>query len=704
MSGDTEYDDDLIPDLDLTEWPDVVGYVKAHLGIRQAYSTFVQKANGIGRPVSGGKETFIRCPSPQHVDKRPSAWMQEREGLWYCAACNVGGDVIDLVAYASGRPVPDYKADAAAFGDVVDGIAARLGITEEQVKRAGFISEYRPPEAADVSPEWPEDFTPDEMAEAQLLHESWAEAGVPNSKDLAVRDVMARRAVRERAEELASEPTESELEPGLSRRLDEGLANLIQVNTAEVASSYEEAIQKGLMVEIGCDPDFPHVPWEDVIPPDTPLWRMLKATCVTDIPDEYFVWAIYTALGAMIGRRVELANSRGAVDPALWTVILGSTGSSKSTVAVEMDKILAKVAPVKGSEGVKIIGVPASGERFLEQIRRDELVGIGANAEMKECPNSSSFMYADEFALLGALLSRAGSTLTPLLLQAYSIKRDYVLRPTESMSRITFPVTGPMVTILSTTQPNRISEMLSRHDVASGFMNRFIFGAGKPRRVCVPMMGFGPNWSVVLNEFQRIQDRLMCRGEFSHMTDKAFVDRPWQIGPDTTGLARMRQWVYEQQKSLEGADDYTADLLARRELVMLKLVLLMAVNRIAGGDDWKHWTEADVEAAIAHYPNIAEGWMDTGNRVLDTDDTRLADWILARMHSDFEETGVAKRELSRLVPKSMRGGAKTFSDVIQVLCQNGFLREVELRTGGKSKKSIRWIYLAETSIDVEAEL
>jgi hypothetical protein len=695
MSGEEpEYPDDLIPDIGNTDWPDLVGFIKSSVGIRQGYSTFVPKSNGIGRPVSGGKETFIRCPSPSHVDKRPSAWMQESEGLWYCAACNIGGDVLDLAAFASGLPVPEYKADAALFGDLVQSVASRLGITEQQARSAGFVSESRPPEAADVSPEWPDDFTPEEMAEAQLLHERWEEAGLPDSRNMAVRDVMARRSVRERGAELASEPQESDLEESMSRELDYELASLVKVRTAEVAGSYDEALEKGLLVELGCDPKFPHIPWQDVIPPDTPIYRMLKATCVTDIPDEYFIWAIYTALGSMIGRRVELMNSRGAVDPALWTVIIGSTGSSKSTVAVEMDRILAKVAPVVGNNGVKIIGVPASGERFLEQIRRDESVSMGMTVELEECPNSATFMYADEFALLGALLSRAGSTLTPLLLQAYSLKRDYILRPTESMSRVTFPVTGPMVSILSTTQPNRISEMLSRHDVASGFMNRFIFGSGKPRRVCVPMMGFGPDWQTVEQEFNHIQDRLSVRGAFLGLTDKAYVDKPWQLGPDTGGLTRMREWIYEQGKELEGADDYTADLLARRELMILKITLLMAINRIAGGDDWKHWTEGDVNAAIAHYPNIAEGWMDTGKRVLDTDELRLAEWVVARIE-ETGEIGIARRDLNRAVPKSMRGGHKSFNEVIVSLSQNGLIREVELRQGGKSKKAVKWLYPAD---------
>lgn len=704
VEGLEPYDDDLIPDIETSDWPDMVGYVKSKVSLRDGYIAFVPKANGIGRPVSGGKETFIRCPSPSHIDKKPSAWMQEGEGLWFCSVCQVGGDLFDLAAFATGWPVPGYKSDSASFTDVVNEVCERMGATEADARFAGYVTETRPLEAADVSPEWPEDFTEVEMAEAYALFESWDESGVPGAKDLAVRDVLARRKLGQRDTELADERNDHGLEPGLSRELDIAIAEMLEVDTYELADSYDDAVQKGLLVEVGCDPTFAHIPWQDVIPPDTPIYRMLKATCVNDIPDEYFIWAIYTALGSMIGRRIELANNRGAVDPALWTVIIGATGSSKSTVAVEMDRILAKVAPVQDSDGVKIIGVPASGERFLEMIRRDSLVGIGATVELDECKNAASFMYSDEFSLLGSLLSRAGSTLTSLLLQAYGLRRDYVLRPTESMSRVSFPVTGPMLSILSTTQPNRISDMLSKFDVASGFMNRFIFGMGVPRRVCVPMMGFGPDYSVVEAEFKLIQSRLNCSGQFDHLYDKAHVDKPWQLGPDAGGLSRMRRWMHDQAQKAKQHDDYTADLLARRELVMLKITLIMAINRICGGDDWKHWTEGDVEAAIAHYPNIEHGWLETGGRVLDSEDTRLEDWILTKVEQTGA-TGISRRDLGRSIPKSMRKNAKGFNEIINSMNTNGSIREVDLKNG-KSKKSTKWIYsvsveVSELSVDPE---
>lgn len=690
------WDPDLIPDLGPDaggDWPDLTGFIKATVSIRTVYTNFVPKAGGIGRPVSGGKETFIRCPSPSHVDKRPSAWMQEREGLWYCAACSVGGDVFDLAAHATGHRVPDYKASSVEFGDVVQEVAERLGITEAMARSAGFTRESRPAEEADVSSEWPEDFTDAEVAYAQRLYESWDESGVPNAKELAMHDVVARREVAGRDAEV-KELAGPDLEDGVSREMDIALTKMAPAVTSDMSSSYEDAVAKGLVMEVGVDPESHPVPWEDILDPETPIYKMMKAACVTDIPDEFVMWSIYTALGSLLGRRVELVDSVRPVDGAFWTVLSGDTGTRKSSVAVEMDKILSHVCPPTASDGVKLVGTPASGERFMDMIRRDETISVGVSVEVEECPNSASFMYVDEFSMLATLLSRAGNTLTSHLLQAYACGRDQVIRPTEAMGRVSFPVTGPMVSILSTTQPNRISTMLDRFDVASGFMNRFVFIAGKPRRVCVPMMGFGPDWGAVQEQFQIIENRLRCADVFIPMHDKAFVDKPWQLTPDSGGLIRLREWIIEQNKAMEGNDDsIMIDMLARRDLIIKKLVLIMALNRIVGAGTTKvakNWTEADVNAAIAHYDNIQHGWTTAAESVFSTEDSELEAWIINKIEESAVDNGIAQNTLRRLVPRSMRMPAKDFNQMITALAMSGAFRQIDLRKA-KTKKSTKWL-------------
>ena len=691
-----EWDPELIPDLgpDAGDWPDLTGFIKATVSIRTVYTAFVPKSGGIGRPVSGGKETFIRCPSPTHIDKKPSAWMQEREGLWYCAACSVGGDVFDLAAHATGHRVPDYKASAVEFGDIVKEVAARVGATEEAARAAGYVRESRPAEEADVTAEWPEDFADEEVAYAQRIYESWSESGVPNAKELAVHDVVARRGVAER-DAAVHELAGPELEEGLSREIAIELATKVApAITAEMSSSYEDAVAKGLIIEVGVDPSSHPVHWEDFIEPDTPIYKMMQAAAVTDIPDEFVLWSIYVAFGALIGRRVELIDSVRPVDGALWTVLMGDTGSRKSTVAGEMEKILHRVCPPSGSDGVKLLGTPASGERFMDMIRRDEVIGVGVSTDVVECTNSASFMHVDEFSTLATAISRPGNILGSHLLQVYGAQRDQLLRPTEAMGRVSFPVTGPLLSLISTTQPNRLSSLLGRNDVASGFMNRFTFISGSPRRVCVPMMGFAPNWAAVQEQFQVIQNRLNCADIFIPMHDKAFVDRPWQLTPDSGGLIALRQWIIDQNREVsEMENSMIVEMLARRDLLIKKLVLLMAVNRIVGAGTTrvpKNWTEADVVAAIGHYDNVRHGWVRSAEQVFSTMDSEMEDWILKRIEESAATNGIAQNELRRRVPHKMRMPARDFNQIVQALATAGAFRQVDLRRA-KTKKSTKWL-------------
>ena len=62
----------------------------------------------------------IRCPSPSHDDKRPSAVVW-RDG-WTCSGCGEGGDVLSLVATVEGL---DAKRD---FRAVLESAANRVGI------------------------------------------------------------------------------------------------------------------------------------------------------------------------------------------------------------------------------------------------------------------------------------------------------------------------------------------------------------------------------------------------------------------------------------------------------------------------------------------------------------------------------------------------------------------------------------------------
>jgi hypothetical protein len=56
------------------------------------------------------KKLDIRCPLPEHEDRRASCSLGERDGVWlfYCHACNFGGDGVTLLAALDGMTAAEW--------------------------------------------------------------------------------------------------------------------------------------------------------------------------------------------------------------------------------------------------------------------------------------------------------------------------------------------------------------------------------------------------------------------------------------------------------------------------------------------------------------------------------------------------------------------------------------------------------------------
>lgn len=75
-------------------------------GIVPAYKKWIGKSE----PTEGRTESImISCPMPNHRDLHPSAWANSEKNLWHCGVCQIGGDVVDLVAIGNGFDFPSYR-------------------------------------------------------------------------------------------------------------------------------------------------------------------------------------------------------------------------------------------------------------------------------------------------------------------------------------------------------------------------------------------------------------------------------------------------------------------------------------------------------------------------------------------------------------------------------------------------------------------
>jgi Protein of unknown function (DUF3987) len=98
-----------------------------------------------------------------------------------------------------------------------------------------------------------------------------------------------------------------------------------------------------------------------------PLFEQYAAyTADTEPMWWYHRWCLYSAVGAILGRRFYFQHGHFTVNPNLYTMLIGDTGSRKSSAIKLVRKIAADV------EGVKFAADRGSKEKFLADLQGDD--------------------------------------------------------------------------------------------------------------------------------------------------------------------------------------------------------------------------------------------------------------------------------------------------------------------------------------------
>lgn len=144
--------DELIPDFDHSRSPgdEQLEDIISKIDIVTAYNKWCRKSK-----VSPGKRREgikISCPNPEHPDNNPSAWLNLDEGhggVWYCAACDMGGDKFDIAAWHFNFPVPDYKVGK-NFPDLRMRMAEDFGYVQKSSGGVTWIEKGSEPDPKEV--------------------------------------------------------------------------------------------------------------------------------------------------------------------------------------------------------------------------------------------------------------------------------------------------------------------------------------------------------------------------------------------------------------------------------------------------------------------------------------------------------------------------------------------------------------------------
>lgn len=506
-----EHASDLIPDVnlgyELSDADKEIDYLLQGLSIVDAYNKWCGKS----RPNDKGKTEGIKvsCPIPVHPDKTPSAWLNTKKGTWYCASCQEGGDQYDIAAYRLGFPVPGYKT---------------TNFRELRLKMAESLG-YRVQSAPGITYLVQDEETPASTEEA-TEEESDPSTG-PGRDPLP-------DPVGETSGETPSEPT----------READAIATVIELHGSD---------------DVDDELNLPSIDWHPLVEKGTFLHEWMQATHIDDIPDEYYFWNGILALGLAIGRETTLYDRR-PVFGNMFICIVGPTGSGKSQAEGHLNELLRQALPYDHtdlwSKGVQMIASPASGEAMIWSFQKE--VMDPSTAKTVSGDKVRGLISFNELSGLTGRASRGGNTMKSTLMELYDCSS---VVSTRSRIHGNTVAREPYASLLTTTQPKSMGALLTATDVDAGFVNRFLFVSGKPKR----RMAIGGEQILVTKSIKPIQDV-----------------RAWASKLDTIQWSRPAAESYtELYYDFIEPGKKKSSTLSRLDLLVKKLILLFTANEMS---------------------------------------------------------------------------------------------------------------------------
>lgn len=428
--------DDVIPDLgpDEIHHDDGLDSAIDSIDIIEAYRRWCGKSEPeVGKRREGIK---IRCPRPDHLDRDPSAWINLDKQVWTCGTCGFeGGDKYDIAAWHFGFDVPGYKNDG-SFPELRRAMAQDFGFVIRRTLGGQDIVE-----------------SPEDLAEDTNQVPDQGEQGGPPTP-------------------VPEPPTTSQEPPRL--------ASVTPLTPSEEQAENEFIAQAR---DIRLD-------WGPIVPENTFLDIWMNSCTVDDLPEEYYFWLGMQALGFAIGTNVKLYDFQ-PVKPNIYVCLYGPSGAGKSRALTPYMELMRSMAwdgdPFTASTGTKQLTVPGSSEALVKQFQH-QLVDPADPSKSLGLAPVKGLLQIEEFAGFISRASRTGNPLKTTLTELYdaSDKPEY---GTTSLSGGDVKAAYPFCQAVTTTQPKSINSYLKRSDADSGFLNRWVFAVGTPRKELIPWGG-----------------------------------------------------------------------------------------------------------------------------------------------------------------------------------------------------------------------
>lgn len=368
----------------------------------------------------------------------------------------------------------------------------------------------------------------------------------------------------------------------------------------------------------------PKLDWRSITSGDTFLGKWMTEMESITIPSDYLFWLGLQALGFAIGSDTVL-DDHPPVHGNLYVVLVGGSGGGKSQAQSRLTWLLREALPYDDtdptSSGTKIIGSPGSGEALVNAFVRIEQID---DNPPQFFPVRGLVRFSEMSELMGKA-ERAGNTLKTKSMELYD---SYdVVDGGVTVGRGNIQAHGPFCSIITTTQPSSIRENLQVQDARSGFGNRWVYIIDNPK-------GYIPLPAKDTPDIDGLS--AVLRGI------RAFYSTKPKMIWSSEGRAKFVEWAMNVvgPYKMKEEDDF-APMMARADLTIKKLILLLAVDR----------KEREISARTVEDATWFWGYLEATYRYVTSElgagPSRDAQKRITQILVDWEESGRKRPPTSR---------------------------------------------------------
>ena len=429
-------------------------------------------------------------------------------------------------------------------------------------------------------------------------------------------------------------------------------------------------------------------------PPQDFISLYLEYTQKTECPTFFHRWTAVTSLAAYLGRQIHFNHGHFTLYPNLYTMLIGSPGTKKSSAIkigakllkqagystfaakkTRQEKYLLDLAEQSERKYLSGIGEGAAGFDILDQNLWGESLEIDCADNYTNRPPAESFIAADEF---NNFIGLGNLDFVSILgeLWDYEGVYDYKLKNSKSVY-----IPSPTISILGGNTPTGFSQAFPPEAIGQGFFSRLLLVYGEPSGV---KYTFPPPPDTALQKrliavLHRIKEEV--HGEFS-MSEEAMelLDRIYKEWP--------------------GIDDPRFEHYANRRLThLLKLCLVVTASRLGetiGIEDVIHantlltFTEQLMPKALGEFGKAANS--DITHKVMS---------IIDATHTPLSLRDIWKcvhTDLSKLAQLTEILGSLQIADKVQVV-EGGYLPKKKVLNKGV-EGAVDWGILTKTERDL----